>query len=138
MGGAEYVMLGSLIVLSIYDLRIRKIPLAPVLLLGALTVGYRLWSGVSFSEVAAGLIPGSIILLLAWATKESIGYGDGWVLVVLGLFCGTAKTMAILGLALLFAALLAMVLLVSGRVGRKTELPFLPCLCSGYMVCLLW
>lgn len=138
MTGVELILLGSLVVLSLMDLRTRKIPLIPVLVLGIICLIYRIWSGVSLGEVAAGIIPGGVLLSVSAVTEESIGYGDGLVLVVFGLLCGVAKTVAVLGMALVLAALVSMVLLVLKRAGRKTELPFLPCLCSGYLLFLLW
>jgi len=138
MNGAEYIMLGCLLILSIMDLRTRKISLLPVLLLGLFAMGYRFWENESLWEVLTGMLPGGVLLLAAWVTKESIGYGDGIVLLVVGVFCGIKKTVAILGISLILAALMAMLLLVLRRAGRKTELPFLPCLCSGYLLCLLW
>jgi len=134
----EVIMLGSLAILSGVDLRVRKIPLIPVLVLGVGFFVYRLWNGVPLSEVAAGVIPGGILLLVSLVTEESIGYGDGLVLLVLGVLCGAMEAVAVLGMALLLAAVLSMVLLVLKRVGRKTKLPFLPCLCSGYLLFLLW
>ena len=138
MNGAEYIMLGCLLILSIMDLRTRKISLLPVLLLGLFAMGYRFWENESLWEVLTGMLPGGVLLLAAWVTKESIGYGDGIVLLVVGVFCGIKKTVAILGISLILAAVMAMLLLVLRRAGRKTELPFLPCLCSGYLLCLLW
>ena len=138
MNGAEYIMLGCLLILSIMDLRTRKISLLPVLLLSLFAMGYRFWENESLWEVLTGMLPGGVLLLAAWVTKESIGYGDGIVLLVVGVFCGIKKTVAILGISLIMAALMAMLLLVLRRAGRKTELPFLPCLCSGYLLCLLW
>lgn len=134
----EFVLLGSLVVLSGVDLRTRKIPLVPVLALGMFFVIYRIWSGAPVLELVTGTIPGGILILVAAVTKESIGYGDGVVLVVFGLLCGAVKTVAVLGMALLLAAVVSMILLALKKVGRKTELPFLPCLCSGYLLFLLW
>lgn len=135
---AEYVMLGSLLILSVIDLRTGKIPVLPVILLGIAVLGYQWWSAVSVLEVAAGILPGGVVMLAAWVTKESIGYGDGIVLAVLGLFCGASKAVAILGMSLMLAAVLSMLLLVLRKAGRKTALPFVPCICSGYLLCLLW
>lgn len=138
MKGAECVMLGSLLVLSVIDLRTGKIPVLPVALLGMAVLGYRGWNGAPVLDIAAGVIPGVVLLLVARVTKESIGYGDGIVLLVLGVFCGAVKTVAILGMSLMIAAVLSMILLVLKKAGRKTALPFIPCLCSAYLLCLLW
>lgn len=138
MNGAEIVVMGCLVVLSIMDLRTRKVPLIPVILLGIVAVVYRLWNGGPWTAMILGMIPGLVLLVLAFCTRESIGYGDGVVLCALGLFCGVKKAIAVLGMAFLLAAILAMVLLVLKKAGRKTELPFLPCLCSGYLLCFVW
>ena len=131
-------MLLCLAALSGIDLKIRKIPVLPVVLLGVLCSLYRLWCGSDFWELIVGTVPGLLLLGVSVCTKESIGLGDGMVLLVLGMFCGARRAVAILGMALVLAAVLAMVLLILKRAGRKTELPFLPCLCGGYLLCILW
>lgn len=138
MNIAEGIALGCLAGLSIYDLKTKRIVIKAVALLGIVVLVYRLCTGTGVLELAAGLVPGAGLLFVAFCTKESIGIGDGMVLCVLGLFCGLRKTMGVLGMALVFCAALAMVLLVLKRAGRKTELPFLPCLFAGYLLCLLW
>lgn len=138
MTGAEWVVFTALGGLSVMDVRMKKIPMLPVIFLAVPALIYHVCCGKPLPELAFGIIPGMILLVLAWMTKESIGYGDGAVLVVLGMFCGIKRTVALLGMAFFLAALLATVLLVIKRAGRKTELPFLPCLCAGYLLCLLW
>ncbi len=138
MNGVEGIILGFLVVFSILDLRAGKIPVLLIGAFGIFALGYQIWNHMSFGELAAGVIPGIVFLLLAWVTRESIGYGDGLVLLVTGVFCGIVKTIGVIGMSLVFASLLSMILLVLKRAERKTELPFLPCLCSGYLVSLLW
>ena len=135
---SELVVLLCLAVLAGIDLKIRKIPVLPVLFLGLFSVGFRLWAGIGLWELAAGMIPGVILLGLAVCTGESIGIGDGLVLLVLGGFAGIVRTVAVLGVALVLAAALSVCLLLLKKVKRKTELPFLPCLCGGYLLCMLW
>lgn len=138
MKAAEWVVLGVLAGFSVYDLKTKRIPVAAVVLFGAAVLGYRLFMSTEFLELLAGLVPGIALLLLAVLSKESIGTGDGLVLCVVGLFCGLRMALSALAMALMLSSLVAMVLLVLRRAGKKTELPFLPCLCSGYLLCLLW
>ena len=138
MGIAEGIMLGVLAGCSAYDLKYRKIPVAAVALLCGGVSGYRFITGTGFLELLCGLLPGVLLLLFAFVTRESIGTGDGLVLCALGMFCGAKTALAVLGMALVLASVLAMVLLVLRRAGRKTELPFLPCLWGGYLLSLLW
>lgn len=135
---AEWLVLGTLVGFSLYDIREKKIPVMATVLFGVAVMIYRLCTGTAILDLLLGLLPGAGLLLAAFCTKESIGTGDGLVLCMLGLFCGMRETVAILGMALVLSALLAIVLLVFKRVGRKAELPFLPCLCSGYLLCFLW
>ncbi len=134
---AKGILMGILAGLSVYDLKTKKVPVSVVVLAGIGGIVYRLYMGTKVIVLLAGLVPGVVLLLLAFLTKESIGIGDGMVLCVIGLLCGWKETVAILGMALVFAAIIAVILLVSKRVGRKTLLPFLPCLCAGYLLVVL-
>lgn len=138
MNIAEWVMMGTLAGFGVYDLKRRRVPVAAVAVCSLVVLVYRLGAGIGFWELAAGLVPGAVLLLLARCTKESIGTGDGLVLCCLGLFCGLRQTVAVLGMALVLSSVMAIVLLVLRRAGRKTELPFLPCLCSGYLLGIIW
>lgn len=134
----NWLLLGLLGIFSICDIRIKKLPVAAIVLSGAAVLLYSLCTGKNFPELAAGLVPGAVVLLCAFITKESIGTGDGLVLCVLGLYCGWKRVVGVLGMALVFAALVAAVLLVTRRAGRKTELPFLPCIFAAYLLEMIW
>lgn len=136
MNLAKGVVLGVLAGLSAYDLKRKKIVVPVVIISGVVAVIYRLCCGTGILDLLAGIVPGVLLLFVSYCTKESIGMGDGMVLCALGVFCGCRMTFAILGMALVLAALLAIVLLVLRRAGRKTELPFVPCLCAAYFLCL--
>lgn len=138
MNLTEGIVLGILAGLSGYDLKRKRVVVPVVVLFGAMAVLYRLWCGNGAFELLVGLVPGMLLLLVSYCTRESIGRGDGMVLCALGIYCGCRKILAILGMALLLAAMLAIVLLALRRVGRKTELPFLPCLCAAYLLCIFW
>ena len=137
-GMAEWMVLGVLAGFSAYDLRWKKVSTAAVALFGVAVLVYRIVSEASVTMFLPGLLPGMGLLLVAFVTKESVGTGDGLVLCVMGLFCGLKPVLAVFGMALLLCALLAMILLICRRVGKKTELPFLPCLCGAYLLYLLW
>jgi len=135
---ANGIMLGILGGFGIYDLLYKKVPIWAVIIFGVSVWGYRVYAGAGIGELLAGLVPGAVLLLTAFCTKESIGYGDGMVLCVLGIFLGLRYSLAVFGMALVFAALSAAVLLVLKKAGRKTELPFLPCLFAGYLLSMIW
>ena len=138
MEAAEWVMLAVLTGFAIYDMKTKTISVVAVAIIAASVLLYRLYMGIGMLELVIGLIPGVLLLVLAFATRESIGTGDGLVLCILGLFCGWRHCLAIFGMALVLSAILSIVLLVCRKAGRKTELPFLPSLFGGSLLYCLW
>ncbi|MBO5353756.1 MAG: prepilin peptidase [Lachnospiraceae bacterium] len=137
MNVMEGMVLAGLFLLALVDIKEKMIPVIPVMAAGGLLMVYQLWQGKGIWEVLAGLLPGLLLLLLSFCTRGGIGSGDGGVLCVLGTACGVQETVAVLGLAFVLEAVIAAGLLVMRRAGRKTELPFLPCVLAGYIVVLL-
>ena len=135
---AEWIMLAVLAGFAVYDIKTKSVSLIAIAVSAVGVLIYRLFAGTGMAELAAGLIPGLLVVMLAFVTKESIGIGDGLMLCVLGMFCGWRRCLAAFGLALVISAVFAMVLLVCRRAGRKTEIPLLPGLFGGFFICCLW
>ena len=121
-------------ILSVVDVRERKIPVRPVLFLGMVLFVMRLHAGVTAGELVCGLIPGAVLMIVAWVTKEKLGMGDGVLVLCLGLGYGIEAMLMIIGVAFAVAALVSVVLMVCRKATRKTELPFLPFLLVGWLV----
>ncbi len=81
-------------------------------------------------------LPGLFLLVLAWLTKESIGYGDGISVILLGGMVGLRNCIWVLCISLLLLSLAGLVLLVIKRVDRKTKIPYLPFLLAAESVLL--
>lgn len=128
------IVLVVMAVLSFVDIKRKQVSLAVLIPVGAVVLTWRVFQGTEVVDFLTGLVPGVACLLLSYVTGESIGRGDGLVLCILGLLCGMKTTLAVFGMALTFSAIWAMLLLILKRAGRKTELPFLPCLSLGYLV----
>ncbi len=138
MNVMEGIVLAGLLLLALVDVKEKMIPVFPVAVAGCLLVVYQLWQGRSVLELLSGILPGLLLLFLSFCTRGGIGTGDGLVLCVLGIAFGAEQTVAVLGLAFVLEAVTAMLLLVFRKAGRKTELPFLPCVLVGYVTALLW
>lgn len=128
------IVLMVMAVISFVDIKRKQVSLAVLIPIGAVVLIWKVFQGTEMVEFLTGLVPGVACLLLSYVTGESIGRGDGLVLCILGLLCGMKATLAVFGLALTFSAIWAIFLLILRRAGRKTELPFLPCLSLGYLV----
>lgn len=133
------VILGvSLGIFAVLDIKYQEISVLPVLVLGVVISGVRLWNGTGVAELLLGLIPGVFLLLASFFTRGSVGVGDGLVLLVLGIGCGFERTVFMFWTALFAGGVYAAILLLSKKAGRKTLFPFLPFLFLGYTLGVLW
>ena len=74
----------------------------------------------------AGILPGLLVLLISRFTKESIGMGDGVILMCYGLCAGFIGSLGVWILALFFSSLFSIVCLIFRKLQRKSEIPFTP------------
>ena len=130
----EIVLFLFLAVCAVSDGCSRQVPLA-VVWLGMLTaIGLRIggmMGEVNLMSVLLSLVPGAGFFLLSFLTEEKVGYGDGWVLLMIGLFTGIYRCFLILIFGLVAESAAAVVLLAIGKVKRDREIPFLPFLLLG-------
>ena len=134
------ILLGMLGWFSIEDIRKRKLTVWVLLAFGVL--GLANWwieKDLSWVDVLAGVAPGIFLILLGVGTRESIGIGDGVLVVVTGIFLGGVINAKLLMISLLYGALcsLGVVLFSKKKNKRKMEIPFAPMLLLGYVTILL-
>ena len=126
-----------LLAVSIMDIHSRRVPVW-LLLLGGLPVllagGYGEGGGVN---MVLGALPGISLLATAFATKKA-GYGDGIVLMCLGMMLGSGKSMLLFGASLFMISVCSMVLLALKKAGRNTGIPYLPFLSAAWLVLRIW
>ena len=84
------------------------------------------------------LIPGGIFWMLSFITGEKVGYGDGWMLVMIGLFTGLWRCFLILLIGLVVESIAVLILLAVRRISRDHRVPFAPFLLlgMGVVICL--
>lgn len=135
----EIFLFFFLAVCAVFDGLQKKIPLAAVWLgiLTALCLRAGGFMGeVSLLSVAFSMVPGAVFFLLGFVTREKVGYGDGWVLLMIGLFLDLPRCFLILLAALLIESATALILLVLRKIQRDREIPFCPFLLLGMGVLL--
>jgi len=110
-----------------FDLRFKRIPWS---IFGVGTVFAIVASIIQRKGIILNLfpeiLPGVALLLIAWATKENIGYGDGISVILLGVMAGFKNCILVLCLSLLLLSIFGIILMILKRAGRKTKLPYLP------------
>lgn len=74
---------------------------------------------------AGGLLPGGMLLLLAALSGGAAGTGDGICFLVVGALLGTWMTWILLMCSLVLACVCGVILMLLGKAGRKTHMPFL-------------
>lgn len=72
------------------------------------------------------LLPGVLFLLCSKLTGEKVGYGDGIILLILGICLTFPLIWYVWMFALLLVTLWAGVLLCTKKANRRTRIPFIP------------
>lgn len=125
-----------LAMLSPEDIREKRISVKHVVIGAVAAVICRFIGGEeSGITMISSLIPGIMLLLLSVMTGESIGKGDGIVVMVLGLWIGGQMTFLAVCLAIWAAGIFAAVCLIQKR---RELVPFVPCLLVGMEVLLFY
>lgn len=136
----------SFVVLIVYDLKYQLVPDAIIWPLVSGAVVYRMlpalmegsWQ-ISLQYVLAGLITGGFILMIVLVTKEkAMGMGDVPIAFLHGIILGYTKGLFALGWSFVLGAAVGGVLLISGRAGLKTAIPFTPFLIMGLLTFIFW
>ena len=112
--------------LSVRDIKERKISVTALLISGAFAVFYLIiMVQPDIEYVLYAMFPGMFFLLLSFITKEHIGYGDGFVLLILGLWCGGFWTFTAALLAVFLTGFYAVFLLLKKKQKTIPLVPFL-------------
>lgn len=85
-----------------------------------------------------GVLPGAGLLVLGRVSGQKIGYGDGFVTVVIGLLLYGRNTMVIFLSALFLCACSSIVFCCMGKMKRQSAVPFVPFLAAGFVYYLLY
>lgn len=132
-------MLLFLLVGSFWDWKTKKVP---VMLLGGMAAFMCLcWAIVpeqNMISIIIGLLIGCVFLLISRCTREAIGYGDSWILLILGGHLGGINMSLVAMTSFIFAAVVSSVKLVRGNWNRKLALPFVPFLTMAYIGVMLY
>jgi prepilin signal peptidase PulO-like enzyme (type II secretory pathway) len=83
-------------------------------------------------NMLTGILPGAIFCLLARITGK-VGYGDGVLLMELGICFGYHRIMLLLCVSLMLMAILSILLLAMHKVKKDTKVPFFPMLAIVFL-----
>lgn len=140
-----------LAVMSIQDIRQKKVSVWLILLLGAIGILFAIadLSGVAGAQnnmagsspfwqlCLPGMVPGIVLCIISRLSGNRIGSGDGYVIMALGIHRGLWDILSCLLYGTVFCGLAGMLLLVMKRRRKEDTLPFLPFLTTGYVITIL-
>lgn len=143
----ETILLIYLAAATVQDIQSKRVALRPALVIAALGVLLHLGLAAAANpsdsgtlpnvllSCLAGTLPGIFLLTVGWATGQEVGYGDGIVLLVIGIYLGFSAGISIFLTALLLITPVSLFYIACKKAGRRKKLPFIPFLLAGY---LLW
>ena len=111
---------------GVWDLKYKEIPLWFSLAGGCAGLLFCIDEKRELLQILLAILPGILLLLFSWITKEVIGYGDGLTVLVLGMYMSLSQ-MAVVGvLAFGVAGVVALALLVFCKKTGGYRMPFIP------------
>ena len=133
-GIANGLVTSVLALIAYQDWKTKKIS---IVLLGVLTVLVFLFQVFVIREgiwsVLGGVLVGGIFLIISMCTKEAIGYGDSWLITVLGMYLGSSKMLEVMLAAGIGASLFSVWKLFQNGWDKKITIPFAPFLMAAYI-----
>ena len=91
---------------------------------------------ITLPQRLLGLGTGLVMLLLTWITKEKLGKGDALLMCITGMTLGVCGNIKLVMLSFALAVPYSIVLLLRGRLNKRTEIAFVPFLFLAYLMML--
>lgn len=133
----ESICLIFLYILAVQDYQEHLLSEKTLLAFAIIGMGWQIYQKTFFHPfMVLNLIPGTGLLLLGAITNEKIGYGDGLVILIMGLYISGYILMYIILLGFLFAAFYGILNYTKKHQAKKInmEIPYIPFLLIGMVV----
>lgn len=96
-----------------------------------LTLGHK-----NFMYLAEGALVGLVLLLVAYSSRQAIGYGDAIMFMVTGIFAGLVGNILLLLVSLILSSLASVVLVIFKVKKGKDRVPLVPFILTGFVLML--
>lgn len=131
---ADWVIMCFLVIAGGIDIKRKEIPLVLLLKMGISIGLFRiLFTKLSLQEMVSGLIIGVLFFGIGKVTQEAIGYGDCWIILLLGFYKGGFLLLQIVLTASIAAAVVSLIYCVWKGWEKKHAIPFVPFLAAAYL-----
>lgn len=121
---------------TVQDIKQKKINLRFALLLIPFLIAQIVFNAdIAVLDRLGGVVLGTVFLGVSRITKEKIGIGDGWVILLLGAVLGGGQSIQIIFYSFLCLMAAAMILVIFFHVSKNKTVPFIPFLLCGFLFC---
>ncbi|MCD8336781.1 MAG: A24 family peptidase [Lachnospiraceae bacterium] len=132
----QAVLTGVVLVICSYtDIKNRKIYKSVIgahLVLAL--IGHLALRDLTAVSILLGVVPGLGCILLSAVTKESMGYGDAFLIFSCGFSLGTDRVLAVMFTSFFCVGIWALWLVCFRHGKKKTAIPFVPFLLMGAVI----
>lgn len=129
----ELCSMPALLWLAIQDKRHLGVTRKSLVAAAILLLAAGCFETVTWESRLGGVMIGAVLLLFGYFSKEAIGFADGILILVCGAAFGLYETAMLCFFATVYAGSCSVVLLIAGRVGKKSRIPFVPFVLLGYI-----
>ena len=131
---ADWIILVLLIGCAISDWKRKEIPLYLLIVMSVNVLILTLcFGGQSLGSSIGGALIGVLLFVVGRFTREAIGYGDSWIILLLGIYLGVMQLIELLLGAALLAAICSLFFLWKKRWKKTASIPFVPFLLLMYV-----
>lgn len=135
----KVILLLGLFYIAWFDYKTKLIEMKWLLIFGMVgmigIVVQRDWALISQS--CLGTLVGVSLLVFSWFSRESIGFGDGWLFVITGVFLGIWENFVLLFGSLILVGIFAVTCLVLKKIERNDRVALAPFVLTAYVVFVL-
>lgn len=120
-------------VICIFDIKRKKIPVYMLIILAAAGIISNFTVGeFDIEKRIIAMLPGMILLIVSMITKQQIGYGDGMIILIMGLYIDIDDILSIVLSSFLLSSIAAIILMTVFKKKKNFEMAFSPFLLIGY------
>ena len=120
-------------VICVFDIIRKKIPVYMLIVLAAAGIISNFTVGeFDIEKRIIAMLPGIILLIVSMITKQQIGYGDGLIILIMGLYIDIDDILSIVLSSFLLSSIAAIILMTVFKKKKNFEMAFSPFLLIGY------
>ena len=130
-----YIVALCIVFVSVYrDIRQHRINIYLLIAGSLLAVFTRVLADAPLKEGIVGCIPGILFIICGYMTRHAIGYGDGWMFMIIGMCLGIREIVLVLSICLIFIAIYGLFMMVVRKKSRKTAVAVMPWLFFALLI----